>query len=192
MTLSPIHAKMGLSFAQGVTGFFNSRIEASLSAKLQKYRNQMSELTGAMNARAITFNEIATRDAGIRAMFAISQASAQNKGAAEVAAAAAGVSGRNVDSTMRGLRRSALLAQAARKMTIRSEMRKHHMDRVNNRVATILNRDITVVQKPSVLMAGLGVAANVFNVWENDRTPSEKAGLGGSSSISKNFVDWWQ
>jgi len=185
-----MHAQMGLSFVQGVTGFANQSIASRLSSKLQKYRNQMVELTGAMNERVINLNEVATRDAGVRAAFAIAAASKRDLGAAEVAAAARGTSGRSVDSTMRGLRRSALAAQAARKLTTSTEMRNHHNERVNNRVSTILGRDIQVHSKPSVLMAGMGVASNMFNTWNANRTPSEQAGLGSSSS--DQFVDWWE
>jgi len=182
---------MGLAGVQAITGFANQSISANLAGKLQKYRNQVSAMMGAMNERAILLNEVGTRDASMRASFAIAQAAQRDQGSAEIAAAASGTSGRNVDSQMRGLRRSALYAQAARKMTTRAEMRGHQNERVNNRVSTILNQDITVHAKPSVLMAGMGAAKSMFEIWNADRTPSERAGL-GTDPASSNFVDWWE
>jgi len=179
---------MGLSFATTVTGFLNDRTATNLARKLQKYRNQMSALTGAMNERAINLNEIATKDAAMRMQWAIAGAARRNQGASEVAAAAAGTSGRNVDSTMRGLRASEQAAQAARRMKANAEMQQHHTERVNNRVNVIMNRDITVHQKPSLLMAGMGLAAQFKTDFDNNQPEGDKL---GDRLQAATFKDWW-
>lgn len=197
MTLNPMLAKMGLTLTMGVTGFANQSIAASLAGKLQKYRNEMSEMTGAMNERAILLNEAATLDASRRLQFTIAMSAAKDQGAAEVSAAVAGTGGRNVSSTMRGLRRSEMVAQAARKTRVGAEMRQHQTERVNNRVATILNRDITVQQRPSLLLAGIGMMQALHADFDANQPEGDKLGdrlrrLGAQKQIDGQRKEWWE
>lgn len=187
MTISPLYARQGLTVVTGITDFINAGTSAKLAKAMQKYRNQMIEISAAMNARAISQNEIRTRDASVRLAFAIEVRSQQDIASANVSAAAAGVSGRSVDRQLRGLRGSALAAQAARKEQLRQEMSGHANDRINNRVSAIMQRDIEVHQKPSMMFALGGVAKSLFNNIEDATPPSERGGQNG-----RTVIDWWQ
>ncbi len=186
MTLSPLYAQQGLSVVTGVTDFINAGTSAKLASALQKYRNQMIQITAAMNERAISQNEIRTRDASVRLAFAIEATSQADIASANVSAATAGVSGRSVDRQLRGLRGSALRAQAARKEKTRQEMTVHANDRINNRVSAIMQRDITIHEKPSLMFAVGGIAKSLFNNTQDSTPPSEREKTG------RTIMDWWQ
>jgi len=184
MTLPPMYADMGLSVAQGVAGFVQGRIASKLAGDMQKYRNQMLELTAAMTRDTITQNQIATRDASVRAAWAIETASAKDKGAAEVAAAAAGVKGGSVDRQMRGLRRSAQMAHAARKRKRDSEFRAHAQDKRNVAVGATLGRDITVNSKPSMLSSVMGIGTSLVDDFDRHQPEGDK--------IGDRMKRWWE
>ena len=187
MTINPLYASAGLTIATGVTDFMNASIASDLASKLQKYRNQMLEITAAMNDRAISQNEIRTRDASVRLAFQNAMTSRADIAKANVSAAAAGVQGRSVDRTLRGLRGSALNAQAARKEQTRQEMSKHASERINNRVSTIMQRDITVHEKPSMMFAIGGIAKGLFENKMDSLTPSEKSNMVKSGTLLDFF-----
>jgi hypothetical protein len=176
MALNSVYAEFGLQLSQGIANFMIGSIQADLAATLQKYRNEILKVQEAMNANRITINEIDTVDATVRLKFAIQLQAAEDQGTAEVLAAAAGVKGANVDSTMRGLRRSAAFAQTARKTQLTSEMRGHLEERRSNALATAMNTDITVHQKPSVMSAALGIGMGLLNTYQNNQTKTQQAG----------------
>ncbi len=188
MTMNPMYAQMGLDIGTSVTSFANQSIASSLQAKLQKYRNRMLEVSAAMNRRVITLNEIATRDASIRMSWELQKTGAQDQGSAEVSAAAAGVSGNNVDATMRGLRSSALGAQAARKSRFKQEMRSHFNERINNNVGAIMGKDIQVHSRPSLLSAAIGLGGTLMDTYDADQPDGEKLG----DSFEKTTKAWWE
>jgi len=196
---NPMYAQMGIGVVEGVANYVNQRTASNLQRKLQKYRNQMLEVTAAMSRNAVTLNSIQTRDATIRLSFALQQQSSQDLATAEVHAAAAGVQGASVDATMRGLRASALGAQAARKANYRAEVRAAHQENVNINVSAILGRDTQVHSKPSLLSAGLGLGANMMDIYdanqpEGDKLSDPGARLWGSSKDAKvgdQFKSWW-
>jgi hypothetical protein len=198
--MNPMYAQMGVSVVQGVAGFVQDRIATKLARSMQKYQQQMRDISAAMNRDTITMNEIATEDASRRLQFDLALRSAKDKGAAAVSAAAAGVSGRNVDSQMRGLRGSALRAQAARKERTAQEMRQHWQERKNNNVSNIMGRDITVHARPSVLAHMGGIGATLFDIHQSNQPPGDRLGadqrdrFGGGKidPTSDGFVDWWQ
>lgn len=176
MTINPMYARMGLSIAEGATGFLNQGIAASLQASLQKYRNQMLQISAAMANNAVTHNEISTRDASTRLNFAIQQQAAADQGSAEVAAAAAGVQGGSVDATMRGLRRSAANAQAARQMRAKAEAQAHHQERKNNNISAIFGRDTTPIDRPSLLSSAVGLGTTLLDNYDDYQPEGDKLG----------------
>jgi len=192
MTRNPMYAQMGLGVVQGVAGFVQEGIASKLAKSMQKYQNQMRAITASMNRDAILQNEISTRDASRRLQFDLELMAQKDQGAAAVNAAAAGVSGRNVDRQMRGLRGSALRAQAARKKRTSAEMRQHYADRRNNEVSLIIGRDIQVHSRPSVLAHLGGIGKNLFDIHQSNQPPGDRFGGGGTDPTGDEFVDWWQ
>lgn len=176
MAISPMQASMGVDIAGAVGGFFEGRIASKLAGKLQKYRNEMLKITAMMSENVNMQNRIATRDANVRVMLSISAAAAEDRGRAEVSAAAAGVRGGSVDRTMRGLRRSAANAQAARKARAAGEMKSHANELKNIRVSAIMGRDITVQTKPSLLSSLNGLSATLADTFDRFQPEGEKLG----------------
>jgi len=192
MTMNPMYAQMGLGLVQGVTGFVQAGSASRLARDMQRYQNEMRGITAAMNRDVILQNEIATRDAGRALQFDIALRAKRDQGAAAVSAAAAGVSGRNVDKTMRGLRGSALRAHAARKKRTEQEMRQHFQERKNNEISLIMGRDIQVHYRPSALAHMAGIGSNMFNIHQANQPPGDRFGGGRVDPTSDEFVDWWQ
>lgn len=174
--MNPMYASMGIDIAQGVGGFFEARIASKLAGKLQKYRNEMLQITAAMSQNVNLQNTIATRDANVRVALAVSVTAAEDKGFAEVSAAAAGVRGGSVDRTMRGLRRSAANAQAARKARFSAEMKGHRNELVKMRVSAIMGKDITIQTKPSMLSSIMGLGATLSDTYDQFQPEGEKLG----------------
>jgi len=184
MTVNPMHARMGLSLALGVTDHINQGTAAKLARSLQKYRNEMIKVTAAMNENVTLQNEVNTRDAAIRLQFDLEKRSQADQGTAAVAAAAAGVRGRSVDRTMRGLRRSALFANAARKERLRMEMASHANDRRNIRVGAIMGQDVTVHSKPSVMASMTKLGVNLLQDFDASQPEGDK--------IGDRLKRWWE
>lgn len=187
MTISPLYAQQGLSIAQGVAGFVNAGTASKLAAAMQKYRNQMLEITRAMNDRAISQNEIRTRDATVRLAFEIALTSEADIASANAGAAAAGVKGRSVDRSLRMLRGSALRAHAARKEQTRQEMAGHANERINNNVSAIMGRGIVVQEKPSLMFAVAGIAQNMFDNSVAEKSLSQKERMARSGTLLDFF-----
>jgi len=187
MAINAQYADYGLQIAQGIAGFMIGSINAKLQAQLQQYRNEIMKVQESMNANRITINEINTRDAATRLDFAIQAQAHHDQGAASVAAATAGVRGGSVDSTMRGLRRSAAFAQQKRVEVVSQEMRSHLEERRSNALATAMSMDITVHQKPSILSAAVGVGMNLLDSYKDNQTPSQKAGPSSVTSPSSSL-----
>jgi len=184
MTINPMYAQMGLSVGQGITSFVNQGIATSLARNLQKYRNRMLEITAAMSRGTITRNEIATEDATRRLSWDLQKKAAQDQAAATVSAAAAGVQGGSVDATMRGLRQSALNAQAARKARYKGEMQQHAQERVNLNVGTIMGESIQVHERPSLLSAAVGLGSNLLDDYDRNQPVGDKLG--------DQMKTWWE
>lgn len=182
--INPMYASMGLSVGQAATSFASDMIASSLANKMRKYRNTMLEITAAMTGNTITLNQIATRDASVRLQFEIAKAASKDQGSAEVAAAAAGVAGRSVDSSMRGLRASAAAAQAGRKAVRDSEFRAHSQERKNLAMSTLLGRDISISSRPSALSAAIGLGKNLIDDFDKAQPPGDKLG--------DQIKAWWE
>ena len=117
-----MYAQMGNKAVGVVSDHLLQNTQRKMQLDAQEHRNTMSAISAAMQSNNITREEINTQDSARRLKQQIDLASMQDKGNAEVSAAAAGVAGGSVDNTMRGLTRSAMQANYARirKMTFKS------------------------------------------------------------------------
>lgn len=169
--INPMYASMGLDIAQGVGSFVEQGIASKLARKMQKYRNEMLAITAAMQQGTILENRVNTRDASIRLQVQLQLTAAEDQATATVSAAAAGVKGGSVDSTMRGLRRSAANAQGARKARLQMEMRAHDSESRNVTVSAILGKDVSVISRPSLLANVVGLGRTLLDTYEDDQPP---------------------
>lgn len=168
-----MYGQMGLSAIQSVTDFAISKETAKLDRAVQAYTNTMSALSAANANNTTTLNEVQSLDASLRQGLDIQRAQITATGAAKAAAGAAGVAGGSVDSVMRGLRSSAARAQYARTTQTKMQMRAFGQERRNTAVNQAMNKDITVIPKPSATSAALGLGMNMLEIWDNHQTPSD-------------------
>ncbi len=197
MTMNPMYAQMGVSGVGAITSFIDQGTAAGLQAKLQKYRNQMLKVTAAMKRRTLTINEVSTRDAAVAMNWEIQKRAQQDQGSAEVSAAAAGVQGGSVDAIARGLRKSELDAQAARKSKYAAARRQHWQDQVDLTVGTIMGQDVTVVEKPNLMSAAMGLGKTLMSDFDRNQPEGDKLAdrtlVGGKNPIfGSPQVDWWE
>lgn len=164
-----LYAKMGNQAISAVSNHFLAKTQAKMQEDARDHRNVMSAISAALQQNNKTYDEIATIDQATQLKQQIAVASMQDKGNAEVNAAAAGVAGNSVDQTMRGLERSALQANFARIKNTRSQMQAHGQDRTNITLSKIYGKDVTVFQKPSVAMSLLGLGTQLLDTYNSNQ-----------------------
>lgn len=169
-----MYAKYGLDIAQGIGNFIEEGIASKLAKQMKEYRNRMAAISASMSQNTIVLNEVASRDASSRLRTQIQIQAAEDQASASVSAAAAGVRGGSVDATMRGLRRSAANAQAARKNRLKSEQRAHAAESTNVTLAMIMGKDINVISKPSLLASAVGLGTTLLDTWNVNQPEDER------------------
>ncbi|ANS06235.1 internal virion protein [Phage MedPE-SWcel-C56] len=166
-------AQMGLKTVQAFGALGVAKEEAAMARSLQAFNNTMSAISAAQSNNVTTLNEISAQDAAVRADAEIQRQLIIAEGQAQVAAGAAGVSGGSVDNVMRGLRSSAARAQFARTTSFENSLRAFGQERRNTAVSAAMNKDVSVIPKPSTAAAMLGLGKNVLEIWDSHQTPSE-------------------
>jgi hypothetical protein len=190
--MNPMYAQMGLQIATGVTGWMQDGIQSRLARSMQKYKNQMRELTAAMNESAIMRNEVAMREASMAMLWQIKKQGARDQGTAVVSAAAAGVSGQSIDKSLRHLKGSELNAVWAEKSRLRGKFQETQQQKTNNRVGAIMGMDITHHPRASIGAHMMGMAAGLFDIQQANQPPGDRGSSDPTNPSSDQFVDWWQ
>jgi hypothetical protein len=165
---------MGLSLASDVGGYFQAASSAKLQERMQQYRNTMSELSAARSMNAISINEARLQDTAIEQDQLIQRAGIADQGAAAVAAAAAGVKGNSVDMVMHDLRGSAGRATYAANRSVVQQRSEMSEQRTSVAIGAIMNRDVSVIQKPSIGMSLLGAGTNLLKIYDSHQPAGDK------------------
>ena len=180
--VSPVvAAKLGNQALQAGTNFLLSDIQVKLQRDAQAHRETMADISAALQTNSITHSEVEALDQSRRLEKQIDIASMQDKGQAEVNAAAAGVSGGSVDKVIRGLERSALNANYARIESLENTLNARGQDRKNVTLSRIFNRDTTVFQSPSVGASLLGLGTTLVDTYNQN----QPRGQGLANKLSK-------
>lgn len=162
----------GKMLTQGISSVSNyvvAREQFKMEEQMRKHRAAMDAISSASQINALTQQDIDTRDAGVRASVALNLQSKQDKASAEVSAAAAGVSGNSVDAALRGLERSALQANAARKQTLASKRKAVINEKKNVRLSAIYGRDIGARLRPNPAMALMRLGTELLQTYDNNQ-----------------------
>lgn len=165
--------QMGLSLVGSATQFASQSIATKMQSAYQDYRNTMSALNAAQTKNAITLNEIAVRDASISEAADIETQSLRDKGAAEVAAASAGVKGNSVNLVMRELAGSAARANKNRIDNLTAQYTAQNQERRNVEVGQVMGKDVSVIPKVSAATALIGAGTSLLNIWDSHQTPGD-------------------
>ena len=167
--------KMGNQAISGISDYIVQKEQFKMQEQMRKHRETMNAIARAQQLNSLTQQEIDVRDAGVRASVALQIQSAQDKAAAEVSAAASGVSGNSVDATLRNLERSALSANAARKQTLNSKLKAVGQERKNTKLEAIYGRDIGVRLAPSPSMALMNLGKDLLQTYDDNQPKGMKS-----------------
>ena len=166
----------GINAAIGArTEYKLGQIQADMTESTKAYTNTMRTIASNRAINNSTLAEVDAADANRRLEAQLQRTSLQDKGNAEVSAAAAGVAGGSVTSVLQGLRRGALQAQHARMRNFENVQRGADKERSNIRLANILGEDISVIQRPSAGMALLGLGTSLVDIYDKNQPKGSKS-----------------
>lgn len=181
---SPAGMKSVAGAVTGFTDYMIQGVQADMQAAQQAHGNAMRSLSSAQQQNSVTLQEAQLQDKAARLGTSLQIASMKDRGSAEVNAAAAGVAGGSVQQALLGLKRSAIQAQDARMRNLSSEMMATQEQRSNIRLAAVMGEDISIIQRPSIGTALLGIGVNVMQTYD-DNQPE------GSKLADGRVTDWF-
>ncbi len=163
---SLMFTQMGLSAIGGLASVGVSAQQAKLNESIQQYRNTISALQAAQSRNVLTENEIGARDASIRQDLDIQRQGIMAEGQARTSSAEAGVSGGSTSRVMQGLRNSVARAQYGRTERLEQQYNSFGQERRNVGVAQALNKDISVMPRPSATSTLLGIGTDLLKIYD--------------------------
>lgn len=169
-----MYAQMGMGLIGGLAEIGTAKTEAKLAQMTQKYQNTMADISKAQSLNVLTDNEISFRDSVVHTKKAMELASLQDKSAAAVSAATAGVDGGSARAVLRGLTRSRLSAVSALDKSVTAQRRAFVNERRNVEVASIYGKDISVIPRPSTASSLLGLAAGMIDIYDKNQPEGSK------------------
>ena len=169
----------------GLADYAIGSVQADMQAAQQAHGNTMRQLSAAQQQNAVTLGEAQLQDKATRLGASLQLASIKDRGAAEVSAAAAGVAGGSVQQALLGLKRSAIQAQNARMRNLDSQLLASDQQRNNINLAAILGEDISVIQRPSIGSALLGIGVGVMETYDENQPE-------GSKLADGRVTDWFK
>jgi hypothetical protein len=156
----------GLAAFGGLADAYTKNIQIGMKESAQAYSNTMRQISTAQSLNASTLHEVNLQDSSKRLEATLQLESLKNVAASEVSAAAAGVAGGSVEQALLGLKRSALGAQHARMRNLDSSLFAASKQKSNIRLAGIMGKDISVIQRPSTASALLGMGASLLDKYD--------------------------
>ena len=172
--MSLMYAQMGMQVISALNGIRQQKHEVRMEEISRKYRETMTAISASQQYNTMTDNEIAMRDAAVRTSVALNVQSLQDRGSAEVDAAAAGVKGGSVQATMRGLMRSRLQARQALRMKVAAQAKSASNDRRNLAFSVVMNKDISPLPRVSTSSALLGLGASIIDTYDSNQPEGQK------------------
>jgi hypothetical protein len=154
-----------IGIGRTIGGYISSWKEAKEAKRWQKYNNKMVRLQDAINQNVLTTNENIRREATIEKRFGIRISEYQTLGSATVAAAAAGVKGRSVNSVLFDIQRNAARADAQAVQAFEYDKIQIDEQRRQSAMSAQLSLDLRDIQGPSPINLALGLASNVSDLW---------------------------
>lgn len=159
------HAMLAVSGAKGLLGFMDQRRQAEADRKWQKYNNTMVAIQDAGNQNTITINENLARAKAGQQAAAIRKSAYQTKASAEVAAAAAGTTGRSVDIAIYDIERNEALALEAVGRDLETQYLQFDNQRQGSAMQAKMSKDFRGFPMPNPATAMLGFATDAYNIY---------------------------
>lgn len=162
--------EMGLSALKSGASFIGAMQEAKSKRAWQQYNNAMTRLADGQNQNAITTNVNMAIERSTIQGFEIERSEYQTRGAAEAAAAAAGVSGRSVNQTLFQVERSAAVAQHTRMYDLQGQLLGFEQQRQQSAFQTAQQIDHTYIPNPSPISALMGFGGDATKIYNRYHT----------------------
>ena len=182
---SPAGMKAVAGISSGISDYMIGGIQADMQEAQQAHSNAMRSLSSAQQQNTVTLQEAQLQDKAARLGESLQIASMKDRGSAEVNAAAAGVAGGSVQQALLGLKRSAIQAQDARMRNLSSEMMATQEQRSNIKLAAVMGEDISIIQRPSIGTALLGIGVSVMETYDKNQPK-------GSKLADGSITDWFK
>ena len=136
--------------AQTALQFMQASKQAKYQKKMQRYRNGMLNIANAMNQNSITTNTSLQIQQSAKQAVAVRKGELSTLGSASVAAAAAGVRGNSVNSTLVNLQRNAGLMEKQRKDDLDQYFLQTRQQRMQSTLSAVQGTDVSYIPKPSL------------------------------------------
>ena len=178
---------MGMQAVGAYSDYSIAKTQSKMEQNTKSYRAEMAAISEALQYNDMSVAEAQLSDQARRATIALEKDEMRDKGAAEVAAAAAGVAGGSVDNTMRSLKRSSLNANAARTKNYESALANANNQRKSIEMQAIFNEDISPISIPSAGTALLGLSKGLIETYDDNQPKGYKT----SDSMSRMLDFNW-
>jgi hypothetical protein len=139
-----------MSFLSTFANYKESSLRTKEANAMKDYRNKMTNISNAINQNAITTNTTLQIQQSARKAVHIRREGLSSLGASTVIAAAAGVRGNSVQSTLIDLQRNTSLVDAARSRDLDQFFAQAHQQRLGSSLSAVQNQDLTFIPKPNL------------------------------------------
>ena len=166
MSWSSLLLQGGASGIQNVTSFILQSREAASNRRWQKWRNEVVNISNAMNQNTITVNEIKAKEASAIEAHAI-RASKRLVGAqVEQAAAVAGVTGRSVQQTINQVNRDAARADERRVTDLENRLMGYATQRDSSQLQALQQTEFSPIPNPTGASQLLNFGTDIADLWK--------------------------
>lgn len=190
---------LGLGIAGALSGYqsqrqqaANAKAMAEYNQKIQAYKNKMTMLSAAQQQNTITQNVTAAIQSSAIEATDIQQKVQEATGAAEVAAAATGTTGRSVQMVNTSVQRAGAAQEYSRQQQLQNVFASADTQRQNVAMQAVMQQDLNWYQNPSSPSA-LGTLAQIGGVvakyFDTTSTPGDSDPPSGKTE--KESSGWW-
>ena len=152
---------------KAIGSYFLKARQAKADKAWQKYNNALVRIQGAQNQNSITVNEGLLTERTIRAEFAVRQSSYVTQGSAEMAAAAVGAEGNNVERVLAQIKKNETRELSNIQRDRREQALGFAEQRRNSELQTEMAIDRTQIPRPNIVADLLTLAGDTgMKYWE--------------------------
>lgn len=172
--------------------YANAKAMAEYNRKMQEYRNKMTMLSAAQQQNTITQNVTSSIQASAVQAADIQKKTQEATGAAEVAAAATGTTGRSVDMVETNVQRAGASQEYARQQQLQNVFASAETQRQNVAMQAVMQQDLNWYQNPAQPNA-LGTLAQIGGAFASyyDRTTTPGSSGPPTGETVKESNGWW-
>lgn len=152
----------GLQLAGALGSYSADKAQAKAAAAMQEYRNKMANISNAINQNVITTNTTMAMQASAKKAVYMRKEEVQAVGAATVSAAAAGVRGRSVNSTIMDIQRNAALVEKQRADDLQAQFLESDAQRMQSSLSAAMQQDYSYIPKPKLGSYLMSAAASTI------------------------------